>query len=149
MNFEAISTEIFILVLGLFAIVMDLVLPENESRKSIGGVLVFALTGWVLYMFSMYVPGAAAADGAANTRYFMDMMYIVDNYSLFFKQLFMVATVFTLLFSMDYMQTVLRYKGEFYALLMMALLGMCVLASANDFLTSFIGLELMTISFYI
>lgn len=149
MNFEAISTEIFILVLGLFAIVMDLVLPKNESRKSIGGVLVFAITGWVLYMFSMYVPETAVADGSATTRYFMDMMYIVDNYSLFFKQLFMVATVFTLLFSMDYMQTVLRYKGEFYALLMTALLGMCVLASANDFLTAFIGLELMTISFYI
>lgn len=149
MNFGAISTEIFILVLGLFAIVMDLVLPKEESRKSIGGVMIFGLSAWVAYMFTLYVPNSVIADGGTGTRYFMDMLYVVDNYAIFFKQLFIVAAIFTMLFSMDYMQTVLRYKGEFYALLMMALLGMCVLASANDFLTAFIGLELMTISFYI
>lgn len=149
MNFEVISTEIFILVLGLFAIVMDLVLPEKESRRSICGVLVFSLTAWLAYMFTMYVPEASFASGDATARFFSDRLYIVDNYAIFFKQLFIIATVFTLLFSGDYIQNVLRYKGEFYALLMTALLGMCVLASANDFITGFIGLELMTISFYI
>ncbi len=149
MNFAAINTEIFILVLGLFAIIMDLALPKDESRKAIGGVLIFSLTAWVAYMFTMYTPQSIIADGGTGTRYFNDMMYVVDNYSIFFKQLFIVATVFTMLFSLEYMQNVLRYKGEFYALLMTALLGMCVLASANDFLTAFIGLELMTISFYI
>ena len=54
MNFAVISTEIFILCLGLFAIVMDLVLPAKESHKSIGAVLIFALTGWFLYMFTLY-----------------------------------------------------------------------------------------------
>ena len=34
MNFLAISTEITILLLALFLIVMDLVLPERESRKA-------------------------------------------------------------------------------------------------------------------
>ena len=69
MNFAAISTEIFILGMGLFAIVMDLVLPEGESRKSIGGVLIFALAGWFLYMFTLYhgainplEPAAMAAE---------------------------------------------------------------------------------------
>ncbi len=149
MHFEVISTEIFILVLGLFAIIMDLVLPKNESRKSIGSVLIFALTAWLIYMFTLYTPQAVIADGGTATRYFNDTIYVVDNYSIFFKQLFIAATIFTMLFSLDYMQTVLRYKGEFYSLLMTALLGMCVLASSNDFLTAFIGLELMTISFYI
>ena len=67
MNFAAISTEIFILGMGLFAIVMDLVLPEGESRKSIGGVLIFALAGWFLYMFTLYhgnqSPGACCYGG--------------------------------------------------------------------------------------
>ncbi len=153
MNFAAISTEIFILCLGLFAIVMDLVLPEQESRKSIGGVLIFSLTGWFLYMFTLYNgpldPMDPAAMAALADRFFYQGLYLVDNYALFFKQMFILATVLTLLFAADYVQSVLRYRGEFYALLMTALLGMCVLASATDFLTMFIGLELMTISFYI
>ncbi len=152
MNFAAISTEIFILCLGLLAVVMDLLLPEGESRKSIGAVLIFALVGWFLYMFTMYqgmpVPQGAAAPEAGAT-FFYQGLFLVDNYALFFKQLFILATVFTLLFATDYIQLMLRFKGEFYALLLMALLGMCILASATDFLTLFMGLELMTISFYI
>lgn len=153
MNFAAISTEIFILGMGLFAIVMDLVLPEGESRKSIGGVLIFALAGWFLYMFTLYHgainPLEPAAMAAVHDRFFYQGLYLVDNYALFFKQLFILATAFTMLFASDYVQSVLRYRGEFYALLLLALLGMCVLASATDFLTAFLGLELMTISFYV
>lgn len=153
MNFAVISTEIFILCLGLFAIVMDLILPAKESHKSIGAVLIFALTGWFLYMFTLYQgplnPMEPEAMAVIADKFFYQGMYFVDNYALFFKQMFILATVFTMLFASDYVQSVLRYKGEFYALLLMALLGMCVLASATDFLTMFIGLELMTISFYI
>ena len=153
MNVAVISTEIFILCLGLFAIVMDLVLPAKESHKSIGAVLIFALTGWFLYMFTLYQgplnPMEPEAMAVIADKFFYQGMYFVDNYALFFKQMFILATVFTMLFASDYVQSVLRYKGEFYALLLMALLGMCVLASATDFLTMFIGLELMTISFYI
>ena len=53
MNLGVISTEIFILCLGLVTIVMDLVLPAKESPKSIGAVLIFALTGWFIYMFTL------------------------------------------------------------------------------------------------
>lgn len=152
MNFAAISTEIFILCLGLAAIVMDLLLPEKESRKSIGTVLIFALTGWFLYMFTLY-QGLQVAQGAmpaeAGGRFFYQGMFLVDNYALFFKQLFILAAVFTLLFATDYIHLMLHYRGEFYALLLMAVLGMCILASATDLLTLFMGLELMAISFYI
>ncbi len=152
MNFAAISTEIFILCLGLLAVVMDLLLPEGESRKSIGAVLIFSLVGWFLYMFTMY-QGMPVPQGTmppeAGAKFFYQGLFLVDNYALFFKQLFILATVFTLLFATDYIQLMLRFKGEFYALLLMALLGMCILASATDFLTLFMGLELMTISFYI
>ena len=51
MNFLAISTEITILLLALFLIVMDLVLPERESRKAMAGFTVMVLTGLLLYLF--------------------------------------------------------------------------------------------------
>ena len=58
MNFAVISTEIFILCLGLFAIVMDLVLPAKESHKSIGAVLI------PLYVYP--VSGAFESYGARS-----------------------------------------------------------------------------------
>ena len=77
------------------------------------------------------------------------MTYSGEGFSLFFKQLFILGMIFVVLFSLDYAQKFLRYRGEFYTILLSALLGMCVMASANDFITLFVGLELMTISFYI
>ena len=105
MNFAVISTEIFILCLGLFAIVMDLVLPAKESHKSIGAVLIFALTGWFLYMFTLYQgplnPMEPEAMAVIADKFFYQGMYFVDNYALFFKQMFILATVFTMLFASD------------------------------------------------
>ncbi len=141
MNFLAISTEITILLLALFLIVMDLVLPERESRKAMAGFTVMVLTGLLLYLFGQY--------HMTESQFFLGNLYFVDNYSIFFKQLFIASMIFAVLFSQDYVKSLVRHKGEFYSLLMLALVGMCVLASANDFLTAFIGLELMTISFYI
>ncbi len=141
MNFLAISTEIGILVLALFVMAVDLILPKQETRKSVACITICGLIALLLYSFTQY-----HFDGSS---YFYQNLYFVDNYAIFFKQLFMVAVLFTILFSQDYAQALLRYRGEFYSLLLFALLGMCVLASATDFLTAFVGLELMTISFYI
>lgn len=141
MNFLAISTEIGILVLALFVMAVDLILPKQETRKSVACITICGLIALLLYGFTQY-----HFDGSP---YFYQNLYFVDNYAIFFKQLFIVAVLFTILFSQDYAQSLLRYRGEFYSLLLFALLGMCVLASANDFLTAFVGLELMTISFYI
>ena len=141
MNFLAISTEIGILVLALFVMAVDLILPKQETRKSVACITICGLIALLLYGFTQY-----HFDGSP---YFYQNLSFVDNYAIFFKQLFIVAVLFTILFSQDYAQSLLRYRGEFYSLLLFALLGMCVLASANDFLTAFVGLELMTISFYI
>ena len=73
----------------------------------------------------------------------------MDNYAVFFKQLFLISSALVVLFSSDYVERLLRSRAEFYAILVFAVLGMCVMASANDFLTMYVGLELMTISFYV
>ena len=43
MNFAGISTEIFILCLGLFFFFFYLVMADKKSKKSIGAVLIFVL----------------------------------------------------------------------------------------------------------
>ena len=141
MNFWAIGTEIEIVVLMLITLAMDLLLPREASRRNIGYVVLVGLAAILIYTFGQYHIGPSMT--------FFGGLFFVDNYALFFKQLFLVGMFFTILFSLEYAEKLLRYRGEFYALLLSALLGMCVMASANDFVTTFVGLELMTVSFYI
>lgn len=141
MDFLAIRTEIEILVLLLGTLLMDLLLPKTASRRSVG----YVTAAGVAVIFASAVSRYHVGDSPT----FFAGLFIADNYALFFKQMFLLAILFAVLFSLDYVEKCLTYQGEFYALLLSSLLGMCVLASANDFLTAFVGLELMTISFYI
>ena len=141
MDFSAIRTEIEILMLLMGTLLMDLLLPKTASRRSVGYITAAGLVVIFASAVSLYHAG--------NSPTFFSGLFIADNYALFFKQMFLLAMLFAVLFSFDYVEKCLAYPGEFYALLLSSLLGMCVLASANDFLTAFVGLELMTISFYV
>ena len=141
MNFSAISVEIAIAVLMAVVLVLDLVLKKDAPRCLVVWLTAAGLLGVLALAVGMYPP-----DGGATAFY--AGLYIVDGYSVFFKILFVIGILSTVIFAADYVEHTLRHKGEFYLLLLSALLGMCVLASANDLMTAFVGLELMTISFY-
>jgi len=63
--------------------------------------------------------------------------------------LFLVAVLLVILSSKDYVQKFHGYRGEFYPLMLSATLGMMIMAGAGDLITMYVGLEVMTISFYI
>jgi NADH-quinone oxidoreductase subunit N len=71
--------------------------------------------------------------------------YVVDNYALVFKGLFLIVAYLTLLVSFDYIGEGDYYRGEFYVLLLTSVLGMTVMASARDLITIFVALETITI----
>jgi len=139
MNIALLTSEIAVVILALLIIIFDLLLPRQEIRRSLGVFAVCGLLGILVYTFSQYGISATVYHG----------FFVVDTFALFFKQLFIVATILTLLFSLDYVEKMTRNAGEFYALLLLGLVGMMVMASATDLLTLFIGLELMTIVFYV
>ncbi len=141
MDFWAISIEIAITVLMLLTLLVDLLLPKDSDRRAVAFITVIGLLSVFVFSLGQY--------HLSPSETFYRGLFIADNYSLFFKQLFILGMIFVVLFSLEYAHKFIKYRGEFYALLLSALLGMCVMASANDFITLFVGLELMTISFYI
>lgn len=141
MNFSAIYIELGIVGGAFLLLLLDLVLPRRIQRSGLRWVAVSWLLVCLLASFRLY-------DGL-QAGCFWAGLYLLDAYALFFKQLFLAAVLVTVLFSGRYVQKKIYWQAEFYVLLFFSLLGMCMLASANDFLTAFIGLELMTISFYI
>ena len=139
MNFSLLTTEIVTVCLAAFLVVMDLIIPDKESRRGLGYMALLGLLGIFGHTFTQYGINDSLYKG----------LYVIDNYAVFFKQIFLAAAILAVLFSLDFVDTLPRHRGEYYSLVVFATTGMMVMASANDLLTLFVGMELMAITFYI
>src|SRR5262250_564734 len=98
--------------------------------------------------------GAAAGTAASYLSYqhtgagFFELIRS-DVFSLFFRLLVGLVAVLVILASDSYLSRERLEAAEFYALILFATAGMGVLASAQELLTAFIGLEMSSISSYI
>jgi len=104
-----------------------------------------SLTG--IGLLAALIPVATLAyDG--NVRSMFDGAYVVDNYALLFKALFLVAGYVVVLLSTNYIAEGDYWESEYYQLLVASLLGMLVMASARDLVSVFVALELLSIPAY-
>jgi len=71
------------------------------------------------------------------------------GYADFFCVLFNFITFMTIIFSRNYFERHNYHRGEFYILLLFATIGMMLIASANDLIILFLGIELMSICLYV
>ncbi|MFQ5878287.1 MAG: NADH-quinone oxidoreductase subunit N [Acidobacteriota bacterium] len=76
-------------------------------------------------------------------------MFVLDAFSIFFKVIFLLAAILTIMVSARYLEVEQADAGEYYALLLFAVVGMMFMASAGDFVVIFVSLETMALAFYI
>lgn len=76
-------------------------------------------------------------------------MFEVDDYSLFFNIIFLVSTILVVLISLSYLGRDDRKQGPYYLLILLATLGMMLMAAGNELIIVFLGLELMSLSLYV
>ncbi|THK39474.1 NADH-quinone oxidoreductase subunit N [Ensifer sp. MPMI2T] len=77
-------------------------------------------------------------------------MFIADRFAVFFKLVFYLATILTFLLSRKYADIEgIGSSSEYYVLLLFALFGMMIMASATDLLSIYVGLELMVLCTYV
>jgi NADH-quinone oxidoreductase subunit N len=81
--------------------------------------------------------------------------YTISGTSLLFKQVFVLSALCTILLSRTYFSPggnargLLRYRSEFYFIILICTFGMFAVVSTTNLLTLFIGMELATIPLYI
>lgn len=126
-------SEIAMLCLALFALVIDLIV----KRKGIVAFMSILSAGVVGYLL-------AGSSGEAFSG-----MFISDSYSLFFKLIFLVSLILSILLSIRYVKIVRVNFGEYFSLMLFSTLGMMIMASAGDLIVLYLGLELMALSTYI
>jgi NADH-quinone oxidoreductase subunit N len=76
-------------------------------------------------------------------------MLIVDRFALFFAAICTISSLGTILISGNYLKRFDILRGEYYALLLLALAGIFVLVTAYDLMSVFLGLELMSLAIYV
>jgi NADH-quinone oxidoreductase subunit N len=77
------------------------------------------------------------------------LMLVSDHFSCLAKGILLLGALITVLFSLDYIRLAPYSGGEYYSLFLFALLGTMILASVNDGIMLFLGIEVMSISIYL
>ena len=85
-----------------------------------------------------------------NTRgELYDGLISIDGFSMFFRATFLIMGAVAALSSIEYVRRNLDHPGEYYALLVFAVVGMMLLSASRELLTAYISLELLSFSLYV
>ena len=140
-DWHAIAPEL-ILVIGInLVLLIDLNIAESKKW------MIATLTGVVLLAaFIPVVTLGLELDGAP--RELFDGRYVIDEYALVLKALFLLVGYVIVLMSQSELEEGGYYQGEFYVLMLCSISGMVMMASARDLISIFVALELLSIPAY-
>ncbi|MET0744075.1 MAG: NADH-quinone oxidoreductase subunit NuoN [Microvirga sp.] len=79
----------------------------------------------------------------------MSGSFVVDGFARFMKILTLLASIGGLLLSLDYMRRAGIMRFEYPILIVLSTIGMLMVASANDLIALYLGLELLSLSSYV
>jgi NADH-quinone oxidoreductase subunit N len=133
--------ELILLATGLLTLLADLV--GAPGRK--GWLAVIGLAGAVGSLVATVMLWAGGSYGNA----FFGMV-TNDRVALFANVIILFAVGVALLFSPGYIERQgIVHEGEYYALMILAALGMMLMSAANNLMIVFVGLEVLSLALYI
>ena len=139
-DWHALAPEI-VLIIGI-NVVLLVDLWIDESKKW----MMATLTGFVL--LGAFIPIVTLAVLGDDVRSMFDDRYVVDEYALILKALFLLVGYVIVLLSQDELEHGGYYQGEYYLLLLVSILGMVMMSSSRDLVSIFVALELLSIPAY-
>jgi NADH-quinone oxidoreductase subunit N len=94
--------------------------------------------------------GAVLALNISNDRMtaFNDL-FVTDGFAKFLKVLILLAASISALLAVPYLQEQKFARFEYPLLILLSAVGMCMMVSANDLMSLYIGLELQSLALYV
>ena len=130
--------ELTVLFMAMGILLLDLFI-KPKSRIIIYGLAQFTLLAAAYFTVSTYSP----AVGYAFSNMFVD-----DPLADILKLMAYLGTSIMLVYTRQYMQQRGMFRGEYYAMVLFALLGMMIMISGQSMLTIYMGLELLSLCLY-
>jgi len=130
--------EIFVFSMACVILILDLFLSDRQR------VVTYWLTQATLVgAFVLTLKGMAVASVFTFSH-----MFVQDPLSNVLKLAIYGIAFFVFAYSRDYLRERGMYRGEYFVLGLLGIVGMMVMASASHFLTLYLGLELLSLSLY-
>ncbi len=139
-DYHALAPEIVLAGGIVLLVLLDLFL--SDAKKWI----LTPLSSFIV--LGAFIPVLTLALSDDGVRSLFDDRYMVDNFSLVMKGLFLLAGYVVVLLTADHLREGDYYQGEYWFLLLTSLLGMVMMASSRDLVSIFVSLELLSIPAY-
>ncbi len=129
-----------LLILGMAMVILILDLFLSDRHRYVGYILTqLTLLSAAILTVSTHRIGVS---------YMFNGMFVDDPMADVLKLMMSLATLVAMIYTRGYIAARGMYRGEFYALVLFALVGMMVMVSGNHFLSLYMGLELLSLSMY-
>src|ERR1044072_8846336 len=142
-DLQPIVPELILTVCACIALVMEVILPYRKSKLT----AYFSLAGIALAFISLVVQWRTVGSSLPFDGFYG--MVRIDGFALLFKAIFLVAAGLAIGISTRYLDIEGEQHGEYYALVLFAIVGMMFIACGYDLISLYISLELMALTFYV
>jgi NADH-quinone oxidoreductase subunit N len=141
-DWSVMSPEFTILGVATLLSLLDLFMNKKADRR---------ILAWIGLLGVIVAGYFVVQNTGQNVVSIMNDMYRLDGFANAFKLLFLGGVALVFLISINYVDETrnIKYSGEYYYLILTALLGAMLMASSSDLITLFVGLELLSISSYV
>ena len=137
-NLQIVLPEMIVALTGIIVMLYDSFVPKQRSVTGTISLLGLAISAFVLVTMSGDAPATAWNGMVAN-----------DGLRLSFSLVFLFVSAITILISTVWTERENVPVGEYHALLLFATFGMMFMASGNDLVVMFLGLETLSIATYV
>jgi NADH-quinone oxidoreductase subunit N len=137
-NFHAAAPELFVAVAAMVLLLYG-VFRGNSSTRFISWLSVGVLI----------VAGVISVSGGNEHVLAFNDLFVVDAYAVFAKVLIVIAAALAIILSKPFNARAGIDQFEFPIILLLSVLGMMMMVSANDLISLYIGLELQSLALYI
>ena len=128
------------IVMVAFAVAIPAIYYRTKSDKIVSATSLIGIAASIALVLLFWFDGAQPVTLEGG-------LLRMDAFSAIFKLVFLSVAFYVVLASSRYVQGE-RHVAEYYTLIMMATVGMMVVASSLDLITLFIGIELASLSSY-
>jgi NADH-quinone oxidoreductase subunit N len=140
-NWSLIAPEVIVCVAAVTVMLVD-AFARPAQRWITGGISLAGLVVAGIASVWLWANGTPSADA-------FNGMIVLDELRLGFTLIFLLVSALTLLLSTVWAENEQLPAGEFHSLLLFATVGMMLMASGNDLVIIFLGLEILSIATYV
>lgn len=130
--------EIIVAVMAMAILIWDLFLPAGRKQW----------TAYAAILTCLIAMDATWRMTGADAQIAFYGFFVLDPFAGFTKLLIIGSTILGIVLSLDYMKAE-KHIGEYYSLMLFAMLGMMLMVSATNFIIMYLGLELMALCVYV